>query len=277
MKFTKLQGAGNDFVLIETDNVTDDWSQVSVKLCDRRFGIGADGLLLLLPSTKADFRMRIFNPDGSEAEACGNGLRCFTRYVNEAGLLEGSAFMVETAAGVRAVRILDEERIQVAMGSPVFDPADIPVIVERRDPEDAATPVIDCPLVVDHMELKISCVSMGNPHAVCFLSDPVDHFPLTEIGPRMENHPMFPNRVNFEIANVCNRDEVYARVWERGAGETLACGSGACAVAVISILKGLAGNHIDIRVPGGTLTVDWDGTGEVMLSGPAVTVFHGEW
>ncbi len=162
------------------------------------------------------------------------------------------------------------------MGTPIFEPPAIPVIVEHRE-ELAVTPVLDYPIEVADTELSISCISMGNPHAVCFLNEPVADFPLTEVGPRVEHHHMFPNRVNFEVANIISRNEIRARVWERGAGETLACGSGACAIAVVAKLKGLSNNPVDVTVPGGTLTVDWNGAGEVLLSGPAELVFHGIW
>jgi len=276
MNFFKLQATGNDFILIDARRMKRDWSALARDMCHRHFGIGADGLLLVLPSKVADFFLRMFNPDGSEAEACGNGLRCAAKYATESGLANSAELKVETPAGIRAVRTGVGKDIQVAMGKPIFAPAAVPVLVERRDSLDA-TPVVDYPIIVGGKNLKITCVSMGNPHAVSFLDQPVANFPLAEIGPKMEHHPMFPNRVNFEVVNVVSRGELRARVWERGAGETLSCGTGACAIAVASRLKGLIGSHVDIILTGGTLTVDWDGTGEVFLSGPAEVVFHGEW
>ncbi len=276
MNFTKLQGAGNDFILVDARELDRDWSALARDICDRHFGVGADGLLLILPSKVAELRLRMFNPDGSEAEACGNGLRCFAKYARESGLVDAAEFMVETTAGTRAVRIQGEKGVQVAMGTPIFEPPAIPMVVEHRE-ELTVTPVLDYPIEVDNTELSISCISMGNPHAVCFLNEPVADFPLTEVGPRVEHHHMFPNRVNFEVANVISRNEIRARVWERGAGETLACGSGACAIAVVAKLKGLSNNPVDVMVPGGTLTIDWNGAGEVLLSGPAELVFHGIW
>jgi len=276
LNFTKLQGAGNDFVLIDARELELDWAALARDICHRHFGVGADGLLLVLSSRTAELRLRMFNPDGSEAEACGNGLRCFAKYVKENNYVAASEFTVETMAGTRVVRVLSEDMIQVEMGVPIFDPAVIPVIVEPRDERDKA-PVLDYPIRVDRMELRVSFVSMGNPRAVCFLSEAVAGFPLTVIGPLIERHPMFPNRVNFEVANIIDRNEIVARVWERGAGETLACGSGACAIAVIARLKELSDNPININVPGGMLTVDWNGAGEVLLSGPAEVVFHGVW
>ena len=277
MNFTKLQGTGNDFILIDARKTDCDWSAVSRDMCHRHFGVGADGILLVLPSKVADLRLRMFNPDGSEAEACGNGLRCFARYAVDNQLVRNTRFMVETMGGTRAVVPQHEKGIQVSMGIPVFDPATIPVIVERQD-DLASAPVIDYPLIIGGTELKLNCVSMGNPHAVCFLDQPVADFPLHEIGPIVEHHPMFPNRVNFEIVNIINHDTIKIRVWERGAGETLSCGSGACAVAVVSILRDLSNNPIDITLPGGILNVEWNRTtGEVLLSGPAEVVFSGKW
>lgn len=276
MKFAKMQATGNDFVLLDARELERDWPELARSLCHRRFGVGADGLLLLLSSGEANLRLRMFNPDGSEAEACGNGLRCFVRYAVEKGFVNGTEFRVETQAGIRTVRFLDGNDVQVAMGAPGFAPSSIPVIVDGRGVADD-TPVIDYPIAAAGRELKISCVSMGNPHAVCLLDESIDDFPLAEVGPAVERHPMFPNRVNLEIVNVIDRRELAVRIWERGAGETLSCGSGACAAAVVSLGKGLCENPVDVRVPGGRLTVDWDGAGEVLLSGPAEIVFEGEW
>jgi len=276
VEFAKLQGTGNDFVLIDAHELDLDWPILAAQMCDRHFGVGADGLLLVLPSNTADLRLSMFNPDGSEAEACGNGLRCFARYARERGLAKADEFVVETMAGTRAVRIRDRHRIQVAMGRPELNPSAIPIALDGHGKSDA-TPVLDHPLLVGNTRLSIGCVSMGNPHAVCFLDDPVADFALAEVGPRVEHHHMFPNRVNFEVANIITRREIRARVWERGAGETLACGSGACAIAVVARLKDLGEPSIDIHMPGGILTVDWDGSGEVLLSGPAELVFAGTW
>ena len=276
MNFIKLQATGNDFILIDARRMKRDWSALSKAMCHRNFGVGADGLLLILPSKIADFYMRMFNPDGSEAEACGNGLRCAARYAKENGLARGAEIRIETPAGIKRLRTTGKKSIQAAMGKPILAPSAIPVIVERKGTRDTA-PVIDYPLTVGKMKLKITCASIGNPHAVSFLEQPVADFPLTEVGPKVEHHPMFPNRVNFEIANVISRSKLRARVWERGAGETLSCGTGACAIAVAARLKKLTDNPVDIILPGGTLTVDWDGRGEVLLSGPAEIVFNGEW
>ena len=276
MNFIKLQATGNDFVLIDARRMKRDWSALAKAMCDRNFGAGADGLLLILPSKVADFYMRMFNPDGSEAEACGNGLRCAARCAKESGLARGAEIRIETPAGIKRLQTRGRKSIQVAMGKPILAPSAIPVIVERKGAR-ATAPVIDYPLAIGKMKLKITCVSIGNPHAVCFLDQPVADFPLAEVGPKVEHHPMFPNRVNFEIVNVISRSKLRARVWERGAGETLSCGTGACAIAVAARLKKLTDNPVDIILPGGTLTVDWDGRGEVLLSGPAEVVFNGEW
>ena len=276
MNFVKLQATGNDFVLIDVQRVKRDWSALAKAMCDRHFGVGADGILLILPSKKADFYMRMFNPDGSEAEACGNGLRCAARYAKDNGLAKGLEIKIETSVGMKTAQIEDSKSIQVAMGKPELKPSSIPVIVNRKGIPEASL-VIDYPLTIGRMKLKITCVSLGNPHAVCFLKQPVADFPLAEVGPKVEHHPMFPNRVNFEIVNVISRKKLKARVWERGVEETLSCGTGACAIAVASRLKKLTDNPVYIMLPGGTLTIDWDGKREVFLSGPAEVVFEGEW
>lgn len=276
MKFAKMQATGNDFVLVDARTTERSWPQLAVAMCDRHFGVGADGLILLLPSKLADLRMRMFNPDGSEGEACGNGLRCLARYVTEQGLADiGRGLAVETLAGIRRVRAhIAEGRalwFQVDMGQPRLKPVEIPMLAQGLDI------IIDYPLAVQNRTLLLTCLSLGNPHAVCFLEEPVASFPLSELGPRVEYHPSFPSRVNFEIANILERKKVRARVWERGVGETLSCGSGACAIAVAAQLHGQVDSRVDIILPGGTLAVDWNREGEVMLSGPAELVFWGEW
>jgi diaminopimelate epimerase len=274
MNFTKLQGAGNDFVLIETGDKNLDWAKLAKVICNRHFGIGADGLLLLLPSEKADLKMRVFNPDGSEAEACGNGLRCLVRYALEKEMVGAKAaeITIETVAGIRKAR-LQGKAIQVAMGKPQFKAKEIPVNLESK----VAEPVLAYPLTVEDKELTLGLIAMGNPHAVHFIESPVAEFPLAQLGPKVEKHPIFPQRTNFEVARVISPGLIEARVWERGVGETLACGSGACAVAVLARLKGFTDGQVDIKLPGGTLGVAWDGKGEVSLSGPAEIVFTGEW
>ena len=284
MDFTKMQGAGNDFILVETEGVPRDWSQAAIAMCNRRFGIGADGLLLVSPSATADFKMRIFNPDGSEAEACGNGLRCSAKYALDRGLAKADAqeILVETVAGTRKVKFHRAGdrviRIQVSMGEPKFGAKDIPVALESNKgnlPD--IKPILNYPVNIDNWQLRLDFVSMGNPHAVYFWQQPVSDFPLGQLGPKVEQHKMFPNRANFEVARVLSRRQIEVRVWERGAGETLACGSGACAVAVAAQRHGYIENKVDIELPGGILRVEWDGVGEVFLSGPAEVVFTGEW
>jgi diaminopimelate epimerase len=226
----------------------------------------------------------MFNPDGSEAEVCGNGLRCFAKYVIDRGIAARQNLAVETVAGTRTIQAsISQGKVshaKVNMDMPRFRAEDIPVIIGKSQKgrgEVDIKPILDYPVTIDKRKLTLSFVSMGNPHAVSFLSQPVADFSLSEIGPQVENHPMFPERVNFEIARVSNRNKIEARVWERGAGETLSCGSGACAIAVISKLKGYTGNEVDIMLAGGNLTINWDGAGEVYLSGPVEEVFTGEW
>jgi diaminopimelate epimerase len=273
MEFTKLQAAGNDFVLIDVRRLEHDWSGMAQAMCDRHYGVGADGLLLVMESETADFRMRIFNSDGSEAEVCGNGLRCFARYIIERGLADRHDLTIETMAGIRTVESCANERLQVSMGMPKFKPEDIPLIAAEVD----ITPILDYPISVKGRRLPLSFVSIGNPHAVCFIEEPVIEFPLSELGPMVENHPLFPQRINFEIVNVLSKSELTSRVWERGVGETLACGSGACAVAVIARLHDYVDNPVEINLPGGTLSVKWEGNEEAYLSGDAKLVFKGEW
>jgi diaminopimelate epimerase len=278
MKFTKLQGSGNDFVLVEADEAKRDWSQLALAMCDRHFGIGADGLLLVLPSKVADFKMRVFDPDGSEARACGNGLRCLAEYASRKGKA-ASQLLVETISGIRKIEIqgAGSQSIKVGMGEPRFKASDIPVAIEAgRELVDIKS-MLGYPVTVDGADLLLNLVSMGNPHAVYFWQHPVADFPLSQLGPKIEHLPIFPDRVNFEVARVLDRKQIEARVWERGVGETLACGSGACAINVAAQLYGYTGKKVDIKLPGGTLVVEWEGAGEVFLSGPAEIIFNGEW
>jgi diaminopimelate epimerase len=283
MEFTKIQGAGNDFILIEPRDVDRDWPNLAVAMCDRHFGVGGDGILLVLPTDRADIRMRIFNADGSEAEACGNGLRCVAKYSVENNLVKESAggISIETMAGIRQAKIECKEgklsNIQVAMGKPKFLAEEIPVAIRptKEKPIDI-TPLLSYPIVLGRT-MRLYFVNMGNPHAVFFTQDNVDKFPLAQIGPEVEHDKIFPNRVNFEVANVIGGEEIKARVWERGAGETLACGSGACAITVAARLLGYIGDKVDIKLPGGTLNLEWDGEHEVMLGGPTEIVFTGTW
>ncbi len=286
MDFTKLEGAGNDFVLVETSDTHRDWSRLAIATCNRHFGIGADGLLLLMPSETADVRMCMFNPDGSEAEACGNGLRCLVKYVISRKLLgDGGAqefLFIETKDGIRKAIVSQsagkELNIQVSMGAPKFKAGEIPVAIEESDRGlvDIKS-MLNYTTTVDDWKLPLNLVSMGNPHAVYFTEQPVVSFPLARIGPEIERHGIFPQRVNFEVARLTSRQQIEARVWERGAGETLACGTGSCAIAVAARLHGFIDSTVAIKLPGGILNLEWDGTGEVLLGGPTEIVFTGQW
>lgn len=276
MNFVKMHGLGNDFVLLG-DAAADDPAALSRRLCDRRFGIGADGLIFVLPSDSADFKMRIFNPDGSEPEMCGNGIRCAAKFYAErrtAGRVDaGFDLKVETLAGLRTVTVARGgdgavERVTVDMGEPILEPPEIPVRMEGER-------VIDRPLDVDGERFTVTCVSMGNPHCVIFADEAPEDIDVAGIGPRIENHPAFPNRTNVEFARVSGKNEVIVRVWERGAGETLACGTGACAAAVAGGLTGRLGERVTVRLPGGGLDIRWPGAGPVYMTGPAVEVFSG--
>ena len=266
MRFTKMHGLGNDFVFLVPAQVGDhDWPTLARGMCDRHFGVGADGLILVLPSGTADFRMRMFNPDGSEAEMCGNGIRCFGKYLLDNGFWSRPEVTVDTAAGLQRLLVHTvagrTESVQVDMGQPVL----------ARGAETLH-------VTAAGREFDLTLVSMGNPHAVAFLDSPVDEYPLDTVGPAVERHPAFPNRTNFEIVNVVSDSEIRVRVWERGAGLTLACGTGACAAAVASRLHGHTGESVTVHLPGGDLRVAWQGEGQpVIMTGPATTVFTGDW
>jgi len=271
MKFTKLQATGNDFVLIHSEE-KHNWSALAKDMCDRHFGVGADGVIILTTSMVADLGMRLFNQDGSEAEVCGNGVRCVARYAINTGLVDRGELSIETLGGsLKTVRV-QGDLFQVDMGKPIFKADQIPTNIA-----DYVDIILDYPVAVKDKSLPLTCLSMGNPHAVCFVEQPVARFPLSEIGPLVENHELFPSRVNFEVANVLGPQRIMARVWERGVGETLSCGSGACAVAVAARLHKWMADEVDVILPGGMLTVGWDGVGEVKLRGPAELVFQSEW
>lgn len=278
INFTKMHGIGNDYILIDARDMERDWSSLAIAMCDRHFGIGSDGILLVQPSDVADYRMRIYNPDGSEAEACGNGIRMFAKYLVEQGLTppDTSEIKIQTLGAVGTVQVRRENgnvnSVRASMGRPRLKPGEIPVALK----EDIDV-VKAYPLRVDGLELAVTCISMGNPHAVLFTGKPVDRYPLSEIGPQVEHHPFFPSRVNFEVVNVIDRKHVEVRVWERGVGETLACGSGACAVGVAARLHDVADSPLRVSLLGGDLTIEWDGEGEVYMTGPAEYVFTGQW
>jgi diaminopimelate epimerase len=275
-----MHGAGNDYVLLDARDMEADWPALAKSMCDRHMGVGADGLLLVVPSGTADIRMRMYNSDGSESEMCGNGIRCLGKYVLERDIVDRdrNPLNVETMAGIRVLEPMwhngEVDRIRVAMGEPELRSTKVPVTLSENM---ADGPVLDFRLDVDGTSLDLTFVSMGNPHAVAFIDSPVNKFPLHHIGPEVERHEIFPNKVNFSIVNVKDGRWVVARVWERGVGETLACGTGACAIAVASRLHGYTSDEVDITLPGGVLTISWDGVGQVYMEGPVVEVFKGEW
>lgn len=281
MRFSKMHGAGNDYVYVNAMSEKRDWAALAAAMSDRHRGVGSDGLIIALPSDSADLRMRMFNADGSEGEMCGNGIRCLVRFALDNGIVAAgkSPVSVETLAGTLDVLPIwdgaDMVGARVGMGEPRLRPQDVPVDLPESDM--ARDMALNYPMSVNGREFSISCVSMGNPHAVAFIDEPVDEFPLTEIGPLVERHPLFPNRVNFEIANVLHSGSIKTRVWERGSGITMACGTGACAVAVAARLNGLADDRVTVALPGGDLSVEWAGQGEVVLEGPVAHVFDGEW
>ena len=277
MKFTKMHGAGNDYIYVDATDQERDWPALAVAMSDRHHGVGSDGIILALPSDKAHLRMRMFNADGSEGEMCGNGIRCLARYALDREMIspDTSPVSVETMSGVLQVTPIREgDKIvvgRVIMGEPRLRAEDIPVLASGLEV------VIDYPLHIDGRGFSISCVSMGNPHAVAFLDEPVEDVPLHELGPLVEHHALFPQRVNFEIVNVTDPSHLKARVWERGSGLTMACGSGACAIAVAARLHNYIGDEVTIALPGGELRVEWSGQGNVVLEGPVEEVFEGDW
>ncbi len=274
LPFWKYHGIGNDFVLIDArrlDGIA--WSALSQQMCDRHLGIGADGLLLVRLTDAADYRMEMYNPDGSESEMCGNGIRCFAKHLVDCGLISGDEMTVETGAGVKTLRLFKDGQgktmVTVGMGKPILAGRRIPVDSDRE------------PVVAERIEggfgaLSVTCVSTGNPHAVHFLAHDPDQFKLETIGPLVERHTFFPRRVNFEIAQVLDRNHIKLRVWERGAGLTLACGTGACATLVAARLEGRVDSNATISLPGGDLLVEW-ADDEVWMTGPAELVFVGQW
>lgn len=274
MEFTKMHGLGNDFVVVAGEKaLPDDASELAVRLCNRYFGIGADGLVYILPSDKADFRMRIINSDGSEAEQCGNAIRCVAKYVYDNGLTTKTEITIETlGAGVQPVRLTLENGkaalVTVDMGEPILNGLDVPTTLD-------ANPVVGHPVAVDGREFKFTAVSMGNPHCVIYVDDAAA-FDLATWGPKLEKHPLFPRKINVEFATVRSRDRVDMRVWERGAGPTLACGTGACATLVSSVLNGMTDRRATISLAGGELNIDWkEDDNRIYMTGPAAFVFKG--
>lgn len=274
MKFTKMHGIGNDYVYVNCfEETVKDPAAVSQFVSDRHFGIGADGLILIGPSCKADFRMNIYNADGSQAEMCGNGIRCVAKYVYDYGLTDKTKITVETLAGVKTLHLTVEDGkvalVEVNMGAPILTPKQIPVNVDE-------SPVVNVPIEVRGKDYRMTCVSMGNPHAVIFM-DYVKEMDIEAIGPFFENHPIFPKRTNTEFVEVLDRKNVNMRVWERGSGETLACGTGSCATAVACILNDKTDEEVTIHLLGGDLKIRWDRTNnEIFMTGSATVVFDGE-
>lgn len=274
MKFTKMQGAGNDYIYVNAmqEQVVDP-SALAVAWSDRHFGIGSDGLVLIMASDCADFRMRMFNSDGSEAEMCGNASRCVGKYVFDKGLTKNKSLTLETKAGIKVLDLMVENglvsAVCVDMGEPILEPALIPVDV-------SGDYAIQVPLTIDQIEYEINCVSMGNPHAVIFTGD-IDALNLPELGPKFELNELFPKRTNTEFVEVLDQEHVKMRVWERGAGETLACGTGACAVLVAGVLSGRLKRKAVVDLRGGSLQIEWNAqNNHVYMTGKAVTVFEGE-
>ena len=276
MKFTKMQGIGNDYVYVNCLQETiENPSELAKKISDRHYGVGSDGLIMINPSDKADFEMEMYNADGSRGEMCGNGIRCVAKYVYDYGLTDKTSISVETLAGIKYLDLTVEDGkvvlVKVDMGKPMLRPEEVPVVSEKEE-------VIDEPITVDGQEYRMTCVSMGNPHAVVFIDQDVKEFPLETVGVKFENHERFPKRVNTEFVNVLDRHTAQMRVWERGSGETLACGTGACAVAVACALNGLTEDEVTVKLLVGDLQIKWDREkNTVYMTGPAEVVFDGEW
>lgn len=283
MKFVKMHGTGNDFVVVDGESFGRDPKSLPIGeeqlpalsrgFCDRHFGVGADGLILVLPSRVANWRMRMINPDGSEAEMCGNGIRVFAKYLFDRKMHQDVVMTVETLGGIKTLKLNATggkvQTVRVDMGEPRLSRSEIPM----KGAESAK--VVAEPIKVGGKKIEVTCVSMGNPHCVTFV-DHVDDYPIERIGPEIENHPSFPQRTNVEFIEVVNDREVKMRVWERGAAETLACGTGACASAVASVLNGKVNRKVTVHLRGGDLFIEWLGDNKVMMTGPAEEVFEGK-
>jgi diaminopimelate epimerase len=276
VRFTKMQGIGNDFIMVNALNEAlpdERLEEISRKVNDRKFGIGGDGLILVLPSKIADFKMRMFNPDGSESEMCGNGIRCFAKYVYDRKLIAEPQVKVETLAGIKTLKLLlragKVDAARVDMGVPRLLRSEIPMKGEDNNR------VIGEALKVEGQKFEITGVSMGNPHVVIFENN-VETYPVARFGPLIENHKAFPQRTNVHFVKVCGPGEIVVRTWERGAGETLACGTGACATVVACVLNKKTNRSVEVHLPGGDLRVEWMGDERVMMTGPAEEVFEGE-
>ncbi|MDE6752795.1 MAG: diaminopimelate epimerase [Eubacterium sp.] len=276
MKFTKMHGCGNDYVYVNgfEENIADE-AKAAITVSDRHFGIGADGLIIIKPSDIADFEMVMYNADGSRGAMCGNGVRCVAKYVYDHKLTDKTSISVASMGSIKYIDVDVENgkvvSAKVDMGSPVLEAKKIPVLSENEK-------AVNEKITVDGKDYLMTCVSMGNPHAVVFTDIPVNEFPLEKIGPKFENNPVFPDRVNTEFVNITDRKNLNMRVWERGSGETLACGTGTCATVVAAILNGYADNDVTVHLIGGDLKISWSGNeaDSVFMTGPAETVFSGE-
>jgi len=276
MRFTKMHGLGNDYVYVDgSTQRLEDPSELARAISDRHFGVGGDGLILILPSDSADVGMRMFNADGSEGEMCGNGIRCVAKYAYDHGLAKANPMRVATRAGVKTIHLVigRDDKVAAAtvdMGEPILEPESIPIKMPMKR-------IVDAPLRVSQHALKITCLSMGNPHAVIYTDD-VAGVALAALGPEVEHHPVFPQRVNVHFVQVHSQREVTMRTWERGSGITLACGTGASAVCVAGVLTGRSGRAITAHLPGGDLELEYRrADNHVYMTGPAVEVFTGEW
>ncbi len=275
MRFTKMQGLGNDYVYVNCfEEKIDNPAELAIKVSNRHFGIGSDGLILICPSEIADFRMDMYNADGSQGEMCGNGIRCVGKYVYDFGLTDKEDISIETLAGIKYLHLEVEngkvKLVTVDMGSPELSAKKIPIVSENET-------VLSETILVDDIEYKMTGVSMGNPHAVVYLED-MKQLQIEQLGPKFENHERFPNRINTEFVQVLDRNTIAMRVWERGSGETLACGTGACAVAVSSILNGYTEDSVTVRLLGGDLKINWNREeNKVYMTGPAEIAFTGEY
>lgn len=275
MNFTKMHGIGNDYVYVDcTKRELKKPEEIARFVSDRHFGIGSDGLILIKRSEVADFYMDMYNADGSKGEMCGNGIRCVAKYVYDYGLTDKKELTIETLAGIKELVLTIEEdkvaKVRVNMGAPILAPEKIPVLASKK-------PVVKEPIVVDDKEWEMTCVSVGNPHAIVFLEEPVSTFPIEKVGPSFEHHKRFPNRINTEFVEVINRDRIKMRVWERGANETFACGTGACASVVAAILNGYCNKKVTVELLGGELEIEWkDADNGIYMTGSATTVFDGQ-
>lgn len=283
MKFTKMHGCGNDYVYVDcTKEVIPDIAATAVRVSDRHFGIGSDGLILIKSSEVADFEMDMYNADGSRGKMCGNGIRCVAKYVYDHGLTNKTEITVDTQAGIKTLQLTvcdgKVSKVRVDMGEPVLIPQEIPVKASVLGlADDRRKAIVAQPFTVANSSYDITCVSMGNPHCITFIDEDVRSFPLEAIGSLFEKHELFPEGVNTEFVNIIDKEHLRMRVWERGSGETLACGTGACAVAVASYLNGFTGRKVDVELMGGHLEIVYDAaTNHVFMTGPATEVFSGE-